>query len=183
MGGSDARVPSMAIAPGRGLRKDQRSDPRLVSGRGSRGRGAGKHRHQDAGPQSGTEILEEIDVGAWTALDDRDGSQEVLRRCAEGAWPRRCSRNGALAKQPGRNPAPAIPTTRAGDVAVPTHAKIAEVRLSACLGPQPLSDGAPPPEPQHLQADPRRRSHRVVRPSCGLTSGRGWGNRDRLAFD
>ena len=47
---------------------------------------------------------------------------------------------GALAQQPGQELAPAVPTTRAVDVAVPAHANVAEVRLGPCLHPQPLSD-------------------------------------------
>ena len=56
------------------------------------------------------------------------------------------------------------------------------VRLSACLGPQPLSDGATPPEPQDLQADPRRRSRRVARPSRCLIESWGRCNGDWFAF-
>lgn len=33
------------------------------------------------------------------------------------------------------------PKTRTGNVAGPAHANVADVRLSPCLGPQPLSDG------------------------------------------
>jgi hypothetical protein len=43
---------------------------------------------------------------------------------------------------------------------------------------QPLFNGAPPTEPQHLQRDPRRRSRRVARPFRCLISGWGWGNGD-----
>jgi len=67
---------------------------------------------------------------------------------------------------------------QAGDVAVPTHANVAEVRLSSCLGPLPLSNGAPSPKPQQLQADPRRRSRRVARPLRRLTPGLGGAIRD-----
>jgi hypothetical protein len=43
---------------------------------------------------------------------------------------------GPLAQQSGRERTLAIPTTRAGDVAVPTSANAPEVRLGTCLGPQ-----------------------------------------------
>ena len=77
---------------------------------------------------------------------------------------------------------PSVSTKGAGNAAVPAHANLADVCLGACLGAQPLSDGAPPPEPRPIQADPRRRSCRVARPSRGLMSGRGGANGDWFAF-
>jgi putative transposase len=65
---------------------------------------------------------------------------------------------GALAQQPGREFAPAVPTTRACDVAAPEHTDVAEVRLSPCLGPQPLSDETPSPRSRRRQDNPRCRS-------------------------
>ena len=66
------------------------------------------------------------------------------------AGPRRRPRDGTMVQQPGRELAAAVPTTRAGDVTAPTHANVTKVRLGPCLGPQPLSSGAPSPEPRHL---------------------------------
>ena len=50
------------------------------------------------------------------------------------------------------------------------------------LGPQPLCNGAPPSEPQQLQADPRHRSRRVARTSCCLIRRWGMGNGDWFAL-
>ena len=69
--------------------------------------------------------------------------------------------NGPLARQPSRELVPSVPTSRAGNVAVPAHENVAEVGLS----PQQISDAAPPPKPRPLQANARRRSCRVARPS------------------
>lgn len=79
------------------------------------------------------------------------------------------------AKHQGREFAPTVPTTRAGSVAVPAHANVADVRFSPCPGPQPLSDGVSFSRSQHLQAAVRRPSHRLI----DLW---GWGNVDWFAF-
>ena len=99
--------------------------------------------------------------------NDRSGLVDLLWCSAEGSQPRRRSDDGALAEQPHGNLTSVIPTTQAGAVKVPAHAKLVEVRLSACRGPRYLSDGALHPEAHHPQTDPRRRCFRVARPSCG----------------
>ena len=139
-------------------------------------------RDPEARSQGRPKILEEIDETTWPTGDDRHGSASVLRRCSERPRPRRQPRDGALAQQPRGELALTIPTTRAGEVAVPAYANVTVVRLSACLGPQPLSNGAPPPRSQCLQVDPRRRSRRVARPSRCLKPAWGRGNGDWFAF-
>jgi hypothetical protein len=62
------------------------------------------------------------------------------------------------------------------------EANVAEVCFGPCLGPQPLFDGAPPPEPQSGPADPRRRSRKVVRPFRGLIDNWSRGIGDRFTF-
>ena len=56
-----------------------------------------------------------------------------------------------LGQQPGGELPPAVPTTRAGDAAVPANEDAAAVRLNSRRLPQPLQPGAPPRQPRHLR--------------------------------
>ena len=76
--------------------------------------------------------------------------------------------NRSLGQQPGGEFAPAVPTTGAGDAPVPAHAKFAEIRRRPRLRLQPLQPGTQPLQPNHLQAEPRRRSRRVARSLRGI---------------
>jgi hypothetical protein len=72
-------------------------------------------------------------------------------------------RSTASQEQGGEQP-PAVPTTRAGDAAVPADADAPEIRLRPRPRAQSLQPRAPSPRPYHLQATTLRRDGRVAEP-------------------
>ena len=95
----------------------------------------------------------------WRAVDHEGEVLEVFatkrrdRRAAHHGWAyvlpgcddcdRQCGRPGrrSLAQQPGRELAPAVPTTGSGNGAVQRPQDPAEIRRRPCLDPQPLTWG------------------------------------------
>lgn len=65
-------------------------------------------------------------------------------------------------QQPGGKLPPTLPSTGAGDAALPADAKSAAVRRRSCLRLQPLQPRSIALPPPALQAEPRRRSRRVA---------------------
>ena len=79
----------------------------------------------------------------------------------------RTGMRSAAAQQSGREFAPAISTTRAGDAAVPKHEDTAEVQLSPRSGQQSFQSGAAPRHEGSLQTETLGRIGGVAC-SCGV---------------
>ena len=76
--------------------------------------------------------------------------------------------NGPVDEQSSGELAPAFPTTRKGDAAVPANAKFADVCRRPRLGLQPFQLGAQLLLTSQFQEEPRRRSRRVARSLHGI---------------
>ena len=87
----------------------------------------------------------------------------ILWGCLEGDRCREPARNRPMAEQQGGEFTSSVPTTRAGDAALQTNAKFADVRLRPRLGPKPFQPGTPPLLTTKFQTEPCCRSRRVAR--------------------
>ena len=73
----------------------------------------------------------------------------------------------SLAQQPGREFAPAVPTTGSGNGQFQGRKDPAEICFRPCLDPQPLQPRTPSQPPRHLQAEPLGRPGRMAS-TCSL---------------
>ena len=73
-----------------------------------------------------------------------------------------CSDLRSLAQQPGRELAPAVPTTGSGNGQFQGRKDPAEICFRPCLDPQPLQPRTPSQPPRNFQTGPSRRLGRVA---------------------
>ena len=80
----------------------------------------------------------ERDEALWPTGFDRHGQVSLIPGCDEDDRQRESPRNQALAQQPGRKLTSAVQTARTGNGQIQGPEDPAEIRLCACLDPQPL---------------------------------------------
>ena len=160
----------MALAPGRGVREDQRRDPLPLAGGRSRRRGARSLRHQAPGSQGSPQVSEADDETLRPASDNRDRPPSLLPSCNEDHW--KCGIPGVptLTQQSGGELTPASPATRAKTSAVQITRIRSTLSFRPCRRLQHLQPAAPshlPPHAAHLQS----RGHRSMerRGGCCVT--------------
>ena len=93
---------------------------------------------------------------------DRHGRATVLPGCDD--CDRQCGRPDlrSLAQQPGREFAPAVPTTGSGNGQFQGRKDPADIRRRPCLNPQPLQPRTPSQPPRNFQTGPGRCLGRVA---------------------
>ena len=97
--GSSSVVFAMAMAPGRGIRADQRRDALSVARRRSRRRGARSLRHKAPGSQGCSEVPEACNEALRPARSNRDGPAPFVRCRDERDWGRGSSALRSVAQQ------------------------------------------------------------------------------------
>ena len=110
--------------------------------------------HETAGSPGCTQVSETRDEALWPAGVDRHGRATVLPGCDD--CDRQCGRPDlrSLAQQPGRELAPAVPTTGSGNGQFQGCKDPAEICFRPCLDPQPLQPRTPSQPPQKFSNRP-----------------------------
>ncbi len=151
---SKSVVLALAMAPGRGVREDQRRDVLSVASGRSRRRGSGSFCNETPKSQGRASISEEGHETIRPTEDHSDRSPGFISVSHEIDWQCFISGVPTLAQQSRRKFTSTVSNTRARDGEVPEFSNSAEVCLGSRLNPQSLQPATPPDDTRRIQAKP-----------------------------